>query len=197
MTVARSSGHVVFTVWAAHVTIGDGEFIERSHLRSHLTSAATLMPTAVSEVSNCNTTQCSMQKAERRPNEHGTPAFHTYDSDSPPRRCTLTVMSGHANLSTTHAWCPVWAFLMAKALNGFGPAWLHFNAYCEQLEALHDPAWSIPLPTPLPTKLDDLRNHQLLMEDIWISLAIGKIPRWVEDQDVETGSAPCSNEIGA
>ena len=103
---------------------------------------------------------------------------------------TLTVMSGHANLSTTHAWCPVWAFLMAKALNGFGPAWLHFNdAYCEQLEALHDPAWSIPLPTPLPTKLDDLRNHQLLMEDIWISLAIGKIPpcRWVEDQDVRDG----------
>ena len=31
-----------------------------------------------------------------------------------------------------------------------------FNAYCEQLEALHNPAWSIPLPTPLPTKLDDL-----------------------------------------
>ena len=62
-----------------------------------------------------------------------------------------------------------------------------FNAYCEQLEALHDPMWSIPLPTPLPTKLDDLRNHQLLMEDIWISPAIGEIPRWVEDQDVRDG----------
>jgi len=62
-----------------------------------------------------------------------------------------------------------------------------FNAYCEQLEALHDPAWSIPLPTPLPTKLDDLQNHQLLMEDIWILLAIGKIPCWVEDQDVRDG----------
>ena len=56
-----------------------------------------------------------------------------------------------------------------------------FNAYCEELAALHDP---IPLPAPLPTKLDDLRNHQSLMEDIWISPAIGKIPRWVEDQDV-------------
>jgi len=62
-----------------------------------------------------------------------------------------------------------------------------FNAYCEQLEALHDPVWSIPLPTPLPTKLDDLQNHQLLMEDIWISPAIGKIPRWVEDRDVRDG----------
>ena len=62
-----------------------------------------------------------------------------------------------------------------------------FNAYCEELAALHDPGWSIPLPAPLPTKLDDLWNHQSLMEDIWISPAIGKIPRWVEDQDVRDG----------
>ncbi|KIM68028.1 hypothetical protein SCLCIDRAFT_20491 [Scleroderma citrinum Foug A] len=59
-----------------------------------------------------------------------------------------------------------------------------FNAYCEQLAALHDPAWSIPIPTPLPTKLNDLRNHQALMEDIWISPAARKIPCWVEDQDL-------------
>ena len=62
-----------------------------------------------------------------------------------------------------------------------------FNAYCEQLDALHDPTWSIPLPAPLPTKLNNLQNHQLLMEDIRISPAIGAIPRWVEDQDVRDG----------
>ena len=56
-----------------------------------------------------------------------------------------------------------------------------FNAYCEELAALHDPGWSIPLPAPLHMKLNDLRNHQSLMEDIWISPAIRKIPRWVED----------------
>ena len=56
-----------------------------------------------------------------------------------------------------------------------------FNAYCEQLATLHDPTWLIPLPMPLPTKLNDLQNHQALMEDIWISPAIRKIPRWVED----------------
>lgn len=62
-----------------------------------------------------------------------------------------------------------------------------FNAHCEQLEALYDPAWSVPLPTPLPTKLNNLRNHQLLMEDVWISPAVGTIPRWVEDQEVRDG----------
>jgi len=75
-----------------------------------------------------------------------------------------------------------------KAIEKWQPALMSaickFNAYCEQLEALHDPAWSIPLPMPLPTKLNDLRNHQLLMEDIWILPAIRKIPHWVEDQDV-------------
>ena len=62
-----------------------------------------------------------------------------------------------------------------------------FNSYCEQLEELHDPAWSIPLPTPLPTKLNDLRNDQSLMEDVWITPAEGQIPRWLEDQAVRDG----------
>ncbi|KIM67523.1 hypothetical protein SCLCIDRAFT_21054 [Scleroderma citrinum Foug A] len=47
-----------------------------------------------------------------------------------------------------------------KAIAKWQPALMSaihkFNAYCEQLEALHDPAWSIPLPMPLPTKLDNL-----------------------------------------
>ncbi|KAG1801271.1 hypothetical protein EV424DRAFT_1545449 [Suillus variegatus] len=62
-----------------------------------------------------------------------------------------------------------------------------FNAYCERLEALYDPHCGIPLPTPLPTKLTDLCNDQSLMEDIWITPSTGKVPRWLDDQDVRDG----------
>lgn len=62
-----------------------------------------------------------------------------------------------------------------------------FNAYCERLEELYDPTYGIPLPTPLPTKLNDLRNDQSLLEDVWISPSTGDIPRWLEDQDVRDG----------
>lgn len=62
-----------------------------------------------------------------------------------------------------------------------------FNAYCERLEALYDPHCGIPLPTPLPTKLTDLRNDHSLMEDIWITPSTGKVPRWLDDQDVRDG----------
>ncbi|KIJ59525.1 hypothetical protein HYDPIDRAFT_49728, partial [Hydnomerulius pinastri MD-312] len=60
-----------------------------------------------------------------------------------------------------------------------------FNTYCEQLEDLYDPKWSIPLLDPLPTKLNELHNHPSLMEDVWISPSVGEIPRWMEDQDVQ------------
>ncbi|KAG2104041.1 uncharacterized protein F5147DRAFT_775752 [Suillus discolor] len=62
-----------------------------------------------------------------------------------------------------------------------------FNAYCERLEALYDPHCGIPLPTPLPTKLTDLCNDQSLMEDIWITPSTGKVPCWLDDQDVRDG----------
>ncbi|KAG2121677.1 hypothetical protein BD769DRAFT_1629375 [Suillus cothurnatus] len=58
-----------------------------------------------------------------------------------------------------------------------------FNSYCEHLESLYDPSWSIPLPTPLPTKLADLQNDQTLMEDVWITPSVGDVPRWMEDSD--------------
>ncbi|KAG1745519.1 uncharacterized protein EDB91DRAFT_1236381 [Suillus paluster] len=59
-----------------------------------------------------------------------------------------------------------------------------FNAYCEHLEELYDPTYGIPLPMPLPMKLNDLRNDQSLLEDVWISPSTGDIPHWLEDQDV-------------
>ncbi|KAG2088052.1 uncharacterized protein F5147DRAFT_748049 [Suillus discolor] len=62
-----------------------------------------------------------------------------------------------------------------------------FNAYCERLEELYDPTYSIPLPMPLPTKLNDLRNDQSLMEDVWITPSTGDVPRWLEDQDICDG----------
>ncbi|KAI9573733.1 hypothetical protein HD554DRAFT_2058285, partial [Boletus coccyginus] len=73
-----------------------------------------------------------------------------------------------------------------------------FNSYCEQLEELHDPAWSIPLPTPLLTKLNNLQNNQFLMEDVWITLSEGQILHWLEDQivhDIEQAMHTPENEI--
>ncbi|KAG6377895.1 hypothetical protein JVT61DRAFT_14683 [Boletus reticuloceps] len=62
-----------------------------------------------------------------------------------------------------------------------------FNKYCEQLEQLYDPEYAIPLPTPLPSKLADLRSNQTLLHDVWITPAEGQIPRWLEDRDVRDG----------
>ncbi|KIK12536.1 hypothetical protein PISMIDRAFT_18680, partial [Pisolithus microcarpus 441] len=59
-----------------------------------------------------------------------------------------------------------------------------YNTYCEQLSQLHDPSWAIPLPTPLPTKLVDLRNDTSLMEDVWITPSSGETPLWLQDADM-------------
>ena len=53
-----------------------------------------------------------------------------------------------------------------------------YNKYCEQLENLYDPVYTIPLPTPLPTKLAELWNDQTLCQDVWISPSVDNIPRW-------------------
>jgi hypothetical protein len=50
-----------------------------------------------------------------------------------------------------------------------------FNSYCERLELLYDPTWNIPLPTPLPTKLAELRGDQTLMQDVWITPSMGEV----------------------
>ncbi|KAG2739058.1 hypothetical protein P692DRAFT_20756820 [Suillus brevipes Sb2] len=62
-----------------------------------------------------------------------------------------------------------------------------FNTYCERLELLYDPAWNIPLPTPLPTKLAELRGDQTLMQDVWVTPSMGEVPRWLADSDVRDG----------
>ncbi|KAG2058979.1 hypothetical protein BDR06DRAFT_874668, partial [Suillus hirtellus] len=75
-----------------------------------------------------------------------------------------------------------------KAISKHQPALMtmlcKFNAYCEQLNELYDPAYGIPLPMPLPTKLNDLRNDQSLMEDVWITPLTGDVPHWLEDPDI-------------
>lgn len=62
-----------------------------------------------------------------------------------------------------------------------------FNSYCERLESLYDPSCGIPLPSPLPTKLSELRGDPTLMEDVWITPSVGDVPRWLEDSDVRNG----------
>jgi hypothetical protein len=62
-----------------------------------------------------------------------------------------------------------------------------FNAYCEKLDDLYNPASNIPLPLPLPTKLTELRDNSSLMEDVWITPSDGKLPLWLEDTDIRGG----------
>ncbi|KAF8444153.1 hypothetical protein L210DRAFT_3611346 [Boletus edulis BED1] len=62
-----------------------------------------------------------------------------------------------------------------------------FNTYCAQLEELHDPSWLIPVLRPLPTKLNELRNDDSLMEDVWITPSLEQIPRWMDDKNVRCG----------
>jgi len=62
-----------------------------------------------------------------------------------------------------------------------------FNRYCARLEELFDPAYTIAIPSPLPTKLADLRDNSSLMEDVWITPAESDPPRWLEDTDVRSG----------
>ncbi|KAG1857649.1 hypothetical protein C8R48DRAFT_775569 [Suillus tomentosus] len=62
-----------------------------------------------------------------------------------------------------------------------------FNSYCEQLESHYDISSGIPLLSPLPTKLADLRADPTLMEDVWITPSVGEVPRWLEDCEVRDG----------
>ncbi|KAG1864624.1 hypothetical protein C8R48DRAFT_601821 [Suillus tomentosus] len=62
-----------------------------------------------------------------------------------------------------------------------------FNSYCERLESLYDLVWNIPLPTPLPTKLAELRGDQTLMQDVWVTPSMGEVPQWLEDSDIRDG----------
>lgn len=78
-----------------------------------------------------------------------------------------------------------------KAITKRKPALLlairKYNGLCESLAKLHDPAWLVPLPEPLPTQLSILRDAQSLMEDIWITPSKATIPQWLEDLDVRNG----------
>lgn len=59
-----------------------------------------------------------------------------------------------------------------------------FNTYCTQLKELHDLNWSIPIPRPLLTKLNELQNDDSLMEDVWITLSLRQIPHWMDDKNI-------------
>jgi hypothetical protein len=78
-----------------------------------------------------------------------------------------------------------------KAISKRQPALLaalhKFNGYCKCLKELYEPGCGIPLPMPLPTKLNELCNDQTLMEDIWIMPSVGEVPCWLDDQDICDG----------
>ncbi|KAJ6489999.1 hypothetical protein C8R45DRAFT_769079, partial [Mycena sanguinolenta] len=78
-----------------------------------------------------------------------------------------------------------------KAISKRKPA-LHkaiekFNACCADLERLRPPGCSIPIPSPLSTRLNGLRDDPALAEDVWITPSTGPIPRWLDDDNVRDG----------
>ncbi|KAJ6613526.1 hypothetical protein B0H10DRAFT_1647301, partial [Mycena sp. CBHHK59/15] len=78
-----------------------------------------------------------------------------------------------------------------KAIQKRRPALLKaiakYNQYCSDLVALIPPKCPIPLPQPLSTELNGLRNDHVLHEDVWITPSEGVIPRWLNDSDVRDG----------
>ncbi|KAF7354322.1 hypothetical protein MVEN_01120600 [Mycena venus] len=62
-----------------------------------------------------------------------------------------------------------------------------FNTCCQTLERLRPPQCTIPIPSPLSTQLNGLRNDPSLHEDVWITPSEGPIPRWLNDEDVRDG----------
>ncbi|KAJ7323508.1 hypothetical protein DFH08DRAFT_817537 [Mycena albidolilacea] len=78
-----------------------------------------------------------------------------------------------------------------KAITRRQPALLRsirkFNSYCCELERLRPSTCHIPIPSPLPTQLNGLRTDPTLHEDVWIEPCVGRIPRWLDDENVRDG----------
>ncbi|KAJ7463706.1 hypothetical protein FB451DRAFT_1139435 [Mycena latifolia] len=74
-----------------------------------------------------------------------------------------------------------------KAISKRQPALLRaigkFNGYCAELERLRPPGCKIPIPSPLSTQLNGLRDDPTLHEDVWITPSEGQIPRWLNVRD--------------
>ena len=62
-----------------------------------------------------------------------------------------------------------------------------FNNYCQALEAEYQPAWEFPLPTHLPTKLNELREDPSLLTDVWVTRVSTTIPLWLKDSSIRQG----------
>ena len=58
-----------------------------------------------------------------------------------------------------------------------------YNAHCATLERLYNPAYNLPLPQPLPTKLAELRDSSTLAEDVWTTPDASQ-PLWLQNADI-------------
>ncbi|TFK63382.1 hypothetical protein BDN72DRAFT_775931 [Pluteus cervinus] len=64
-----------------------------------------------------------------------------------------------------------------------------FNKYCDQLSKLQPPEkGAFPLPSHLPTTLDELRKDSTLLEDVWTTEFKDAVPaRWLNDVKTREG----------
>lgn len=62
-----------------------------------------------------------------------------------------------------------------------------FNAYCEKLKELAGDLPNFPLPKPLTTNLQILRESDDLMQDVWIDTTVAERPLWLTEEKVRKG----------
>ncbi|EFI28012.1 hypothetical protein CC1G_14504 [Coprinopsis cinerea okayama7 len=76
---------------------------------------------------------------------------------------------------------------IAKRQPALQSAIRRFNTQLVNLKKLHKKEYNIPLPNPLPTDLDELRDHSDIMEDVWTTHSPHPVPKWFESAEVRKG----------
>ncbi|KAI0059012.1 hypothetical protein BV25DRAFT_1809822 [Artomyces pyxidatus] len=78
-----------------------------------------------------------------------------------------------------------------KAISKRKPALLSsirkFNKYCQVLKDMAGDSCGIPIPRPLSTQLEVLREDSYLLEELWITPIVDSCPRWLEDKNIRKG----------
>ncbi|KAJ7580115.1 hypothetical protein C8J56DRAFT_795492 [Mycena floridula] len=62
-----------------------------------------------------------------------------------------------------------------------------YNSYCDKLKTLSPSNCPVPIPQPLPTDLQNLRDSIDLLQDVCIDPSAGPIPAWLADEKTRKG----------
>ncbi|KAJ7170428.1 hypothetical protein C8R43DRAFT_876050, partial [Mycena crocata] len=97
--------------------------------------------------------------------------FFEYDRLAQSKSGKHAALGNQVYVQTTRA--------IAKRRPGLLVALNVFNKCCEELKQLYKPSYRIPIPSPLTSNLDTLKNDAGLLDDVWIGHSE---PRWLEEE---------------